>query len=99
MIKKVIIFVGGYGMRNFLVMKVILKEMFLVGFKFVIYYIVEELKELGIEDILMVVLSYKNLIVDYFDFFLVFEVFLVFWYKLYLFSEYLILDIWIYYVW
>lgn len=40
--------------------KVIPKEMFPVGSKPVIHYLVEELKESGIEDILMVVSSYKK---------------------------------------
>lgn len=82
MIKKAIIPAGGYGTRNLPVTKVIPKEMFPVGSKPVIHYIVEELKESGIEDILMVVSSHKNLIVDYFDSSLALEAFLASRHKL-----------------
>ncbi|APH69721.1 UTP--glucose-1-phosphate uridylyltransferase [Bacillus sp. LR_5] len=98
MIKKAIIPAGGYGTRNLPVTKVIPKEMFPVGSKPVIHYIVEELKESGIEDILMVVSSHKNLIVDYFDSSLALEAFLASRHKLHLLSEHPIPDIRIHYV-
>ncbi|MEC1919600.1 UTP--glucose-1-phosphate uridylyltransferase [Bacillus subtilis] len=98
MIKKAIIPAGGFGTRNLPVTKVIPKEMFPVGSKPVIHYLVEELKESGIEDILMVVSSHKNLIVDYFDSSLALEAFLASKNKLHLLREHPIPDIRIHYV-
>ncbi|MDX8364404.1 UTP--glucose-1-phosphate uridylyltransferase [Cytobacillus sp. IB215665] len=76
MIKKAIIPAAGYGTRSLPISKVIPKEMFPIGIKPAIQYVVEEAIESGIEQILMVVSRSKNLIVDYFDHSLELEAFL-----------------------
>lgn len=76
MIKKAIIPAAGFGTRNLPITKVIPKEMFPIGEKPSIQYIVEEAISAGIEQILMIVSRSKNLIVDYFDHSLELEMFL-----------------------
>ncbi len=76
MIKKAIIPAAGYGTRSLPVTKVIPKEMFPIGGKPAIHYIVEEAIQSGIEEILIVVSKWKNIIVDYFDASLELEAFL-----------------------
>ncbi|MDF9296443.1 UTP--glucose-1-phosphate uridylyltransferase [Geobacillus stearothermophilus] len=76
MVKKAIIPAAGYGTRSLPVTKVIPKEMFPIGAKPAIQYIVEEAFASGIEELLMIVSRAKNLIVDYFDRSLELEAFL-----------------------
>ncbi|MBM7704383.1 UTP--glucose-1-phosphate uridylyltransferase [Metabacillus iocasae] len=76
MVKKAIIPAAGYGTRSLPVTKVLPKEMFPVGVKPAIHYIVEEAMEAGIEQILMIVSRKKSMIVDYFDHSLELETFL-----------------------
>jgi UTP--glucose-1-phosphate uridylyltransferase len=75
-IRKAIIPAAGYGTRALPITKVIPKEMFPIGVKPAIHYIVEEAAASGIEQILMIVSRRKNLIVDYFDHSLELEAFL-----------------------
>jgi UTP--glucose-1-phosphate uridylyltransferase len=67
LIKKAIIPAAGFGTRSLPITKVIPKEMFPIGMKPAIEYVVEETLAAGIEQILVVVSRSKNLIVDYFD--------------------------------
>ncbi|MCA1031203.1 UTP--glucose-1-phosphate uridylyltransferase [Bacillus timonensis] len=67
MIKKAIIPAAGYGTRSLPITKVVPKEMFPIGVKPAIQYVVEEALDSGIEEILIVVSRTKNIIVDYFD--------------------------------
>ncbi|WP_221563416.1 UTP--glucose-1-phosphate uridylyltransferase [Alkalihalobacillus sp. TS-13] len=76
MIKKAIIPAAGYGTRSLPVTKVVPKEMFPIGGKPAIHYIVEEAVLSGIEEILIVVSKSKSIIVDYFDASLELEAFL-----------------------
>ena len=76
MIKKAIIPAAGFGTRSLPITKVIPKEMFPIGDKPSIQYVVEEAISAGIEQILMIVSRSKNLIVDYFDHSLELEMFL-----------------------
>ncbi|PGW18304.1 UTP--glucose-1-phosphate uridylyltransferase [Bacillus cereus] len=76
MIKKAIIPAAGYGTRSLPITKVIPKEMFPIGNKPAIHYIVEEAVKSGVEQILIVLSSRKDLIVDYFDQSLELEAFL-----------------------
>ncbi|MGP4082405.1 UTP--glucose-1-phosphate uridylyltransferase [Pseudalkalibacillus sp. R45] len=76
MIKKAIVPAAGYGTRSLPITKVLPKEMFPIKGKPSIHYIVEEAVEAGIEEILIIVSKYKNLIVDYFDVSLELEAFL-----------------------
>lgn len=76
MIKKAIIPAAGFGTRSLPITKVIPKEMFPVGLKPAIEYVVEEAIIAGIEQILMIVSRSKNLIVDYFDYSFELEMFL-----------------------
>ncbi|GAA0340596.1 UTP--glucose-1-phosphate uridylyltransferase [Bacillus carboniphilus] len=87
MIKKAIIPAAGYGTRCLPITKVIPKEMFPIGEKPAIQYIVEEAMNSGIEEILMVVSRAKNIIVDYFDHSLELEAFLARKNKKYLLEE------------
>lgn len=75
-VKKAIIPAAGYGTRGLPITKVLPKEMFPVGLKPAIHYVVEEAIESGIEQILMIVSKKKNMIVDYFDESLELEAFL-----------------------
>ncbi|MFC5465917.1 UTP--glucose-1-phosphate uridylyltransferase [Lederbergia graminis] len=76
MIKKAIIPAAGYGTRGLPITKVVPKELFPIGDKPAIHYIVEEAIAAGIEEILIVVSRSKNLIIDYFDRSLELEAFL-----------------------
>lgn len=67
MVKKAIIPAAGYGTRNLPITKVVPKELFPIGNKPAINYVVEEAMAAGIEEILIVVSRSKNLIADYFD--------------------------------
>lgn len=76
MVKKAIIPAAGYGTRSLPITKVIPKEMFPIGVKPAIQYVVEEALDSGIEHILIIVSRSKSLIVDYFDESLELETFL-----------------------
>ncbi|MCF6136903.1 UTP--glucose-1-phosphate uridylyltransferase [Pseudalkalibacillus berkeleyi] len=76
MIKKAIIPAAGYGTRSLPITKVLPKEMFPINGRPAIHYIVEEAVQAGVEEILIVVSSNKNMIVDYFDTSLELEAFL-----------------------
>jgi UTP--glucose-1-phosphate uridylyltransferase len=76
LVKKAIIPAAGYGTRSLPITKVLPKEMFPINGKPTIHYIVEEAALAGIEEILIIVSKYKNLIVDYFDVSLELEAFL-----------------------
>lgn len=76
MVKKAIIPAAGYGTRGLPITKVIPKEMFPIGVKPAIHYIVEEAIDAGIEHILIVVSRSKSIIIDYFDESLELETFL-----------------------
>lgn len=76
MIRKAIIPAAGYGTRSLPVTKVIPKEMFPIGVKPAIQYVVEEAWESGIEQILIIVSRTKSIIIDYFDHSLELEAFL-----------------------
>ena len=67
LVKKAIIPAAGYGTRGLPITKVLPKEMFPVGLKPAIHYVLEEAIESGIEQILIIVSKKKNMIVDYFD--------------------------------
>ncbi|WHY69803.1 UTP--glucose-1-phosphate uridylyltransferase [Neobacillus sp. SuZ13] len=67
MVRKAIIPAAGYGIRSLPITKVIPKEMFPVGLKPVIHYIVEEAFSSGIEQILIITSKSRDLIMDYFD--------------------------------
>lgn len=67
MIKKAIIPAAGFGTRSLPITKVIPKEMFPVGLKPAIEYVIDEAIQSGIEEILIIVSRSKNIIVDYFD--------------------------------
>lgn len=66
-IKKAVIPAAGYGTRQLPITKVIPKEMFPIGRKPAIHYIVEEAISSGIEEILIILSRSKNTIIDYFD--------------------------------
>lgn len=72
--------------------------MFPIGNKPAIHYIVEEAMKSGIEQILIVLSSRKNLIVDYFDYSLELEAFLEREQKVELLKKYNIPNIQIHYV-
>ncbi|KMM38873.1 UTP--glucose-1-phosphate uridylyltransferase [Guptibacillus hwajinpoensis] len=76
MIKKAVIPAAGYGTRSLPITKVIPKEMFPIGGRPAIHYVVEEAVESGIEEILIIISRTKNLIMDYFDHSLELEAFL-----------------------
>lgn len=66
-IKKAVITAAGYGTRFLPITKVIPKEMLPIGNKPVIHYVVDELIDYGIEQILIITSRNKNSIIDYFD--------------------------------
>lgn len=68
MIKKAVIPAAGYGTRFLPITKAVPKEMLPIIDRPTIEFIVNEAKESGIEDILIIVSSNKNAIVDYFDY-------------------------------
>lgn len=67
LIHRAIIPAAGYGVRNLPVTKSIPKEMFPIGGKPTIAYIVEEAALAGIKEILIVLSRKKNEIMNYFD--------------------------------
>lgn len=67
-ITKAIIPAAGFGTRFLPASKAIPKEMFPIIDKPTIQYIIEEAVQSGITDILIVVSSYKNSIIDHFDY-------------------------------
>lgn len=67
MIKKAVIPAAGYGTRFLPITKAIPKEMLPIIDRPTIEFIVEEAKMSGIEEILIIVSSNKNAIIDYFD--------------------------------
>ena len=75
-IRKAIIPAAGYGTRSLPITKVVPKELFPIGSKPAIHYVVEEAVAAGIEEILIVVSRNKNMIIDYFDRSLELEAFL-----------------------
>ncbi len=66
-IRKAVIPAAGYGTRFLPATKAIPKEMFPIVDRPTIEYIVEEAKQSGIEEILIIVSSNKNAILDHFD--------------------------------
>lgn len=74
--RKAIIPAGGYGTRSLPITKALPKEMFPLGLKPAIHYIVEEAVHSGIEQLLIVISSLKHSILDYFDHPLELEAFL-----------------------
>ncbi|MCP8968344.1 UTP--glucose-1-phosphate uridylyltransferase [Ectobacillus ponti] len=76
MIKKAVIPAAGYGTRSLPITKVLPKELFPIAGRPAIDYVVQEAAEAGIEEILIVLSRYKDMIVDYFDRSLELEVFL-----------------------
>lgn len=67
MIKKAVIPAAGYGTRFLPITKAIPKEMLPIIDRPTIEFIVEEAKQSGIEEILIIVSANKNAIIDYFD--------------------------------
>jgi UTP--glucose-1-phosphate uridylyltransferase len=76
MVRKAIIPAAGYGTRSLPITKAIPKEMFPVGLKPAIHYIVEEAVQSGIEQLLIVISNTKQSILDYFDHSIELETFL-----------------------
>lgn len=66
-VTKGVIAVAGFGTRFLPITKVVPKEMFPVGEKPVVQYIVEEMVAAGIKDIILVTSWHKRAIEDYFD--------------------------------
>ena len=97
MVKKAIIPAAGYGTRGLPITKVLPKEMFPIGTKPAIEYVVEEAIESGIESILIIVSKTKSLIIDYFDYSLELEAYLEKNNKTHLLEKVKRLDIKIYY--
>ena len=97
MVKKAIIPAAGYGTRGLPITKVIPKEMFPIGTKPAIEFVVEEAIESGIESILIIVSKTKGLIIDYFDYSLELETYLKNNNKSHLLEKVKMLDIKIYY--
>lgn len=68
MIKKAVIPAAGYGTRFLPITKAIPKEMLPIIDRPTIEFILEEAKQSGIEEILIIVSGNKNAIIDYFDY-------------------------------
>jgi len=66
-VKKAIITCGGYATRFLPITKAIPKEMLPIGDKPVIHYIIEELKNAGITDVLILVGRGREVLQNYFD--------------------------------
>lgn len=66
-IKKAIILVAGYGTRFLPITKTIPKEMLPLVDKPIVHYLVEEIREAGIREIVFVTSKSKRAIEDYFD--------------------------------
>lgn len=67
MVRKAIIPAAGYGTRCLPITKAIPKEMFPLGLKPAIHYIVEEAAHSGIEELLIITSKTKEAIIDYFE--------------------------------
>lgn len=67
MVRKAIIPAAGYGTRSLPITKAIPKEMFPLGLKPAIHYIVEEAVQSGIEQLLIVISHSKDSILKYFS--------------------------------
>ncbi|MEH7239223.1 UTP--glucose-1-phosphate uridylyltransferase [Bacillus sp. JJ1562] len=67
MVTKAIIPAAGFGTRSLPITNVLPKEMFPIGVKPAIHYVVEEAEKAGIEQLLIILSRSKNMIVDYFD--------------------------------
>lgn len=76
MVRKAIIPAAGYGTRSLPITKAIPKEMFPIGLKPAIHYIVEEAAQSGIEQLLIIISNSKHAILDYFDHSMELETFL-----------------------
>ncbi|MCG1020141.1 UTP--glucose-1-phosphate uridylyltransferase [Sutcliffiella horikoshii] len=76
MVKKAVIPAAGYGTRSLPITKVLPKEMLPICGRPAIDYLVEEAVNSGIEEILIIVSRYKNIIMDYYDRSLELEMFL-----------------------
>lgn len=76
MVRKAIIPAAGYGTRSLPITKAIPKEMFPLGLKPAIHYIVEEAVNSGIEQLLIITSKSKDMIIDYFDYSLELDTFL-----------------------
>ncbi|MBM7656474.1 UTP--glucose-1-phosphate uridylyltransferase [Neobacillus cucumis] len=76
MVRKAIIPAAGYGTRSLPITKAIPKEMFPIGLKPAIHYIVEEAVQSGIEQLLIIISNSKHAILDYFDHSMELETFL-----------------------
>ncbi|MFF2448551.1 UTP--glucose-1-phosphate uridylyltransferase [Neobacillus sp. NPDC058068] len=76
MVRKAIIPAAGYGTRSLPITKAIPKEMFPLGLKPAIHYIVEEAANSGIEQLLIITSKSKDMIIDYFDYSLELDTFL-----------------------
>ncbi|MFA5471711.1 MAG: sugar phosphate nucleotidyltransferase, partial [Acholeplasmataceae bacterium] len=68
MIKKAVIPAAGYGTRFLPITKALPKELLPIIDRPTIEYIVDEAIKSGITDILLIVSSNKNAIIDYFDY-------------------------------
>ncbi len=68
MIKKAVIPAAGYGTRFLPITKAIPKEMLPIIDRPTIEFILEEAKQSGIEEVLIIVSGNKNAIIDYFDY-------------------------------
>ena len=68
MIKKAVIPAAGYGTRFLPITKALPKELLPIIDRPTIEYIVNEAIEAGMTDILLIVSSNKNAIIDYFDY-------------------------------
>lgn len=75
-VKKAVIPAAGYGTRQLPITKVLPKEMFPIGGRPAIDYIIEEAEKSGIEEILIIFSRFKNMIMDYYDRSLELETFL-----------------------
>ncbi|WP_096199107.1 UTP--glucose-1-phosphate uridylyltransferase [Bacillus sp. FJAT-45350] len=67
MVKKAIIPAAGYGTRNLPITKVLPKEMFPIGGRPAIDYIIEEAEKAGITEVLIILSRTKTMIMDYYD--------------------------------
>ncbi len=76
MVRKAIIPAAGYGTRSLPITKAIPKEMFPLGLKPAIHYIVEEAVQSGIEQLLIVTSHSKRSILEYFNYSMELEAFL-----------------------
>ncbi len=76
MVKKAVIPAAGYGTRNLPITKVLPKEMFPIGGRPAIDFIIEEAEKAGITEVLIILSRTKTMIMDYYDRSLELETFL-----------------------